>query len=47
MKTKLTFILAIVTITLFASCTPQSITDDQTQTEQQIDKKKLEIPTNG
>ena len=38
---KLMFIFAV--LALAASCTPESLTSD----EQQIDKKKVEIPVNG
>jgi hypothetical protein len=44
---KSVFIVAIFSMGLFASCTPESIADDQT--EQQIDLKKLNLqpPVNG
>lgn len=35
--------LALLTLVVAASCTPESITSD----EQQIDKDKYEIPPNG
>ncbi len=40
---KLMFILAVLTLIIAASCTPESLASD----EQQIDKDKYEIPTNG
>jgi hypothetical protein len=40
---KLMFILAILSVVLTASCTPESIAGD----EQQIDKDKYEVPPNG
>ena len=42
---KYLFIAAIFGATLFISCTPENIEDDQT--EQQIDTRNLDIPQNG
>ncbi len=43
--TKYLFIVAIFGATLFVSCTPENVEDGQT--EQQIDKDKVEIPNQG
>tara|TARA_B100001057_G_C22507425_1_gene816479 strand:- start:46 stop:174 length:129 start_codon:yes stop_codon:yes gene_type:complete len=40
---KLMLILAMLTLVVAASCTPESLADDA----QQIDKKDYQIPTNG
>lgn len=46
MKTlKLLFIAAIFSVGTFASCTPESIQDEQTP--QQIEKSKIKVPSNG
>ncbi len=37
------FILAMLSLIMTASCTPESLAND----EQQIDKDKYEIPPNG
>ena len=39
------FIVAIFGATLFVSCTPENVEDGQT--EQQIDKDKVEVPVQG
>lgn len=39
------FLAAIFSATLFVSCTPESI--ENNDTEQQIDKKDIIVPTNG
>ena len=45
MKTKKYFFaLAILGVLMFASCTPNSISDDGPQ---QVDKTKLKLPPNG
>ena len=45
MKTKkIFFALAILGVLMFASCTPNSISDDGPQ---QINKKDIKVPTNG
>ena len=46
MKTlKVLFIAAIFSLGIFASCTPESIQDEQAP--QQIEKSKIIIPSNG
>lgn len=43
---KYIFIVAIFSLALFASCTPESI-EDGSQTEQQIDVKDIVPPRQG
>lgn len=45
MKAKYIFFAALFTMGLFASCTPESIEDENT--EQQIDKADIIVPSNG
>tara|TARA_R100000353_G_scaffold176127_1_gene149533 strand:- start:27735 stop:27875 length:141 start_codon:yes stop_codon:yes gene_type:complete len=46
MKTlKYLFIASIFSLGTFASCTPESIQDEQTP--QQIEKSKIKVPSNG
>ena len=40
---KLFFILAVISLVLATSCTPEALASD----EQQIDKEDVEIPNNG
>ncbi len=45
MKTKkIFFALAMVGLFMFASCTPNTISDDEAQ---QVKRSKVKIPTNG
>lgn len=44
--TKYIFIVAIFSLGLFASCTPESI-EDGTETEQQIKRDGFEVPRQG
>ncbi|MEP2935512.1 MAG: hypothetical protein ABJM06_07325 [Gilvibacter sp.] len=43
--TKYLLIVALFGFALMTSCTPESIEDDQT--EQQIERKDIDIPLNG
>ena len=45
MKAKYIFFAALFTMGLFASCTPESIDNDNT--EQQVDTTGLQAPVNG